>query len=59
MKKELFDRDCLQWRERMEEGEFKKEKKKKMKDEDEKEMSSLDKWKMKNFEKIWGEKNEK
>ncbi|GFG33371.1 hypothetical protein Cfor_01822 [Coptotermes formosanus] len=55
---EFFARACLEWRERLAEGEFTPENQQKLKAEAEKEMSRLDPWKLKHFEPIWGEKHE-
>lgn len=53
---EFFARACLEWRERLAEGEFTPENQIKLKSEAEKEKSKLDPWKLKHFEPIWGEK---
>lgn len=55
---EFFARACLEWRERLAEGEFTPENQQKLKSEAEKEKSRLDPWKLKHFEPIWGEKNQ-
>ncbi|XP_067007446.2 polycomb group protein Asx isoform X2 [Anabrus simplex] len=55
---EFFARACLEWRERLAEGEFTPENQQKLKAEAEKELSRLDPWKLKHFEPIWGEKPE-
>uniref|UniRef100_A0A347ZJG1 Putative ASX n=1 Tax=Reticulitermes speratus TaxID=60591 RepID=A0A347ZJG1_9NEOP len=55
---EFFARACLEWRERLAEGEFTPENQQKLKAEAEKEMSRLDPWKLKHFEPIWGERHE-
>lgn len=52
---EFFARACLEWRERLAEGEFTPENQQKLKAEAEKEKSKLDPWKLKHFEPIWGE----
>lgn len=54
---EFFARACLEWRERLAEGEFTPENQQKLKSEAEREKSKLDPWKLKHFEPIWGEKN--
>lgn len=54
---EFFARACLEWRERLAEGEFTPENQQKLKCEAEREKSKLDPWKLKHFEPIWGEKN--
>lgn len=54
---EFFARACLEWRERLSEGEFTPENQQKLKSEAEREKSKLDPWKLKHFEPIWGEKN--
>jgi len=43
---EFFARACLEWRERLAEGEFTPENQQKLKAEAEKEMSRLDPWKV-------------
>uniref|UniRef100_A0A336MBA4 CSON014606 protein n=1 Tax=Culicoides sonorensis TaxID=179676 RepID=A0A336MBA4_CULSO len=53
---EFFNRACLEWRDRLAEGEFTPENQVKLKTEAEKEKSKLDPWKLKHFEPIWGEK---
>ncbi|XP_063710099.1 polycomb protein Asx isoform X2 [Culicoides brevitarsis] len=53
---EFFARACLEWKERLSEGEFTPENQIKLKSEAEKEKSKLDPWKLKHFEPIWGEK---
>lgn len=52
---EFFARACLEWRERLSEGEFTPENQLKLKAEAEKEKSKLDPWKIKHFEPFWGE----
>lgn len=54
---EFFARACLEWRERLAEGEFTPENQMKLKTEAEKEKNKLDPWKLKHFEPIWGEKS--
>lgn len=54
---EFFARACLEWRERLAEGEFTPENQLKLRSEAEKEKFKLDPWKLKHFEPIWGEKN--
>lgn len=54
---EFFARACLEWRERLSEGEFTPENQQKLKSEAEREKSKLDPWKLKHFEPMWGEKN--
>lgn len=53
---EFFARACLEWRERLSEGEFTPENQVKLKTEAEREKNKLDPWKLKHFEPIWGEK---
>lgn len=53
---EFFARACLEWRERLAEGEFTPENQVKLKTEAEREKNKLDPWKLKHFEPIWGEK---
>ncbi|XP_022229278.2 polycomb protein Asx isoform X2 [Drosophila obscura] len=54
---EFFARACLEWRERLSEGEFTPENQLKLKTEAEREKNKLDPWKLKHFEPYWGEKN--
>lgn len=54
---EFFARACLEWRERLSEGEFTPENQLKLKSEAEKEKTKLDPWKLKHFEPIWGSGN--
>lgn len=54
---EFFARACLDWQERLAEGEFTPENQQKLKSEADKERSRLDPWKLKHFEPIWGDKN--
>ncbi|XP_037944965.1 polycomb protein Asx isoform X2 [Teleopsis dalmanni] len=54
---EFFARACLEWRERLSEGEFTPENQVKLKTEAEREKNKLDPWKLKHFEPIWGEKS--
>uniref|UniRef100_A0A7G3AT95 Putative phd domain of transcriptional enhancer n=1 Tax=Lutzomyia longipalpis TaxID=7200 RepID=A0A7G3AT95_LUTLO len=56
---EFFARACLEWRERLAEGEFTPENQLRMKSEAEREKMRLDPWKLKHFEPIWGEKGAK
>lgn len=51
---EFFARACLEWRERLSEGEFMPENQMKLRADAEKEKSRLDPWKLKHFEPIWG-----
>ncbi|KAG4071894.1 hypothetical protein HA402_006055 [Bradysia odoriphaga] len=55
---EFFARACLEWCERLSEGEFIPENQLKLKTEAEKEKSKLDPWKLKHFEPIWGERGQ-
>jgi len=55
---EFFARACLEWRERLAEGEFTPENQLKLKSEAEREKSKLDPWKLKHFEPIWGDKGQ-
>ncbi|XP_050426407.1 putative Polycomb group protein ASXL3 isoform X2 [Adelges cooleyi] len=52
---EFFAQACLEWTERLAEGEFTPENQQKMKMDIDREKSKLDPWKLKNFEPIWGE----
>lgn len=52
---EFFARACLEWRDRLDEGEFTPENQLKLRAEAEKEKSKLDPWKLKHFEPIWGD----
>jgi len=54
---EFFARACLEWRERLSEGEFTPENQLKLKTEAEREKNKLDPWKLKHFEPFWGEKS--
>lgn len=56
---EFFARACLEWRERLGEGEFTPENQLKLRTEAEKEKIKLDPWKLKHFEPIWGYKSNK
>lgn len=51
---EFFARACLEWRERLSEGEFTPENQLKLRAEAEREKNKLDPWKLKHFEPIWG-----
>lgn len=51
---EFFARACLEWRDRLSEGEFTPENQMKLRADAEKEKSRLDPWKLKHFEPIWG-----
>lgn len=51
---EFFARACLEWPERLKEGEFTPENQLKLRSEADKEKSKLDPWKLKHFEPIWG-----
>lgn len=53
---EFFARACVEWQNRLAEGEFTPENQLKLKSEAEKEKSKLDPWKLKHFEPIWGDK---
>ncbi|XP_017786234.1 PREDICTED: polycomb protein Asx isoform X1 [Nicrophorus vespilloides] len=53
---EFFARACLEWQERLSEGEFTPENQQKLKTEADKERSRLDPWKLKHFEPIWGDR---
>ncbi|XP_060517679.1 polycomb protein Asx isoform X2 [Cylas formicarius] len=54
---EFFARACLEWQDRLAEGEFTPENQQKLKLEADKERSKLDPWKLKHFEPIWGFKS--
>ncbi|KAL5289494.1 ASXL2 family protein [Megaselia abdita] len=56
---EFFARACLEWSQRLGEGEFTSENQAKIKSEADKERSKLDPWKMKHFEPLWGDKSGK
>ncbi|XP_055705740.1 polycomb protein Asx isoform X2 [Phlebotomus papatasi] len=56
---EFFARACLEWRERLAEGEFTPENQLRLKTEAEREKLRLDPWKLKHFEPIWGDKGGK
>lgn len=51
---EFFARACLEWRDRLSEGEFTPENQMKLRAEAEREKNKLDPWKLKHFEPIWG-----
>ena len=53
---EFFARACLEWRERLAEGEFTPENQQKLKAEAEKEMSRLDPWKVSNIFDLFSQK---
>ncbi|XP_063914363.1 polycomb protein Asx isoform X3 [Zophobas morio] len=55
---EFFARACLEWQDRLAEGEFTPENQQKLKLEADKERSKLDPWKLKHFEPIWGDKTQ-
>ncbi|GJQ82821.1 hypothetical protein Trydic_g13523 [Trypoxylus dichotomus] len=55
---EFFARACLEWQERLAEGEFTPENQQKLKSEADKERSKLDPWKLKHFEPIWGDRTQ-
>lgn len=55
---EFFARACLEWQERLAEGEFTPENQQKLKSEADKERSKLDPWKLKHFEPIWGDRSQ-
>lgn len=54
---EFFARACLEWQERLAEGEFTPENQQKLKLEADKERSRVDPWKLKHFEPIWGDRS--
>lgn len=54
---EFFARACLEWQERLAEGEFTPENQQKLKTEADRERSRLDPWKLKHFEPIWGDRS--
>lgn len=56
---EFFTRACLEWKERLADGEFTPENQLKLRTEAEKEKIKLDPWKLKHFEPIWGTKSTK
>jgi hypothetical protein len=51
---EFFNRACIEWRDRLSNGEFTNEHQTKLRAEHEREKSKIDPWKAKNFEGIWG-----
>lgn len=55
---EFFARACLEWQDRLAEGEFTPENQQKLKLEADKERSKLDPWKLKHFEPIWGDRSQ-
>lgn len=54
---EFFARACVEWQERLAEGEFTPENQQKLKSEADKERSRVDPWKLKHFEPIWGDRS--
>lgn len=54
---EFFARACLEWQDRLAEGEFTPENQQKLKLEADKERSKVDPWKLKHFEPIWGDRS--
>lgn len=54
---EFFARACLEWQERLAEGEFTPENQQKLKTEADRERSRVDPWKLKHFEPIWGDRS--
>lgn len=54
---EFFARACLEWQERLAEGEFTPENQQKLKSEADRERSRVDPWKLKHFEPIWGDRS--
>ncbi|CAG9814340.1 unnamed protein product [Phaedon cochleariae] len=55
---EFFARACLEWQDRLAEGEFTPENQQKLKLEADKERNKVDPWKLKHFEPIWGDRSE-
>ncbi|KAJ8687356.1 hypothetical protein QAD02_023150 [Eretmocerus hayati] len=55
---EFFARACQEWRKRLAEGEFTPENQQRLKLEAERDKKTLDPWKLKHFEPIWGDKKE-
>lgn len=51
---EFFNRACIEWRDRLSNGEFTNEHQTKLRAEHEREKSKIDPWKARNFEGIWG-----
>lgn len=51
---EFFNRACIEWRDRLSNGEFTNEHQTKLRLENEREKLKIDPWKAKNFEGIWG-----
>uniref|UniRef100_A0A6P7G3W3 Polycomb protein Asx n=1 Tax=Diabrotica virgifera virgifera TaxID=50390 RepID=A0A6P7G3W3_DIAVI len=54
---EFFARACLEWQDRLAEGEFTPENQQKLKLEADKERNKVDPWKLKHFEPIWGDRS--
>ncbi|XP_066272110.1 putative Polycomb group protein ASXL2 isoform X2 [Branchiostoma lanceolatum] len=52
---EFFTRACLDWKERLADGEFTPEMQLRLKQEEEKEKTKLDPWKEKHYEAFWGQ----
>lgn len=51
---EFFNRACIEWKERLSNGEFTNDFQTKLRAEHEREKSKIDPWKARNFEGIWG-----
>ncbi|XP_074643450.1 uncharacterized protein LOC141900440 [Tubulanus polymorphus] len=53
---EFFTKACVEWRERLADGEFTPENQLKINQEEEREQAKIDPWKVKHFEPVWGER---
>lgn len=56
---EFFTKACVEWRERLSEGEFTPDNQQRIKHEEDKEHTRMDKWKVKHFEDVWGQKSKR
>jgi len=53
---EFFSKSCVEWTERLSQGEFLPESRQLLRCEEEKEVDKLDEWKRRHFERQWGER---
>uniref|UniRef100_A0A2C9JHT1 DEUBAD domain-containing protein n=1 Tax=Biomphalaria glabrata TaxID=6526 RepID=A0A2C9JHT1_BIOGL len=51
---EFFAKACMEWKDRLSEGEFTAENQQRLKLDEEKELNKMDAWKAKHFEPVWG-----
>ncbi|KAH9515274.1 hypothetical protein Btru_014038 [Bulinus truncatus] len=54
MNNEFFAKACMEWKDRLSEGEFTSENQQRLKLDEDKELSKMDDWKAKHFEPVWG-----